>query len=36
MKVGIFSDVHGCLDELKQALHLLNQMQVDKLVCLGD
>ena len=36
MKVGIFSDVHGCLRELQGALQLLESLDVDHLVCAGD
>lgn len=36
MKIGVFSDVHGHLDELKLTLKLFKKLQVDKLVCCGD
>jgi putative phosphoesterase len=36
MKIGIFSDVHGHLDELKKTLALLEALQVDELLCGGD
>jgi putative phosphoesterase len=36
MKVGIFSDVHGHLAELKKTLALLEGHAVDKLICTGD
>jgi len=36
MKIGIFSDVHGCLTELQQTLSLLRSLKVDQLVCGGD
>lgn len=36
MKVGIFSDVHGHLAELKKTIALLESHAVDKLICTGD
>lgn len=36
MKIGIFSDVHGHLDELKKTLALFERLQVDEIVCGGD
>lgn len=36
MRVGIFSDVHGHIDELHKTLALFEQLQVDKLICCGD
>lgn len=36
MRVGIFSDVHGHIDELYKTLALFEQLQVDKLICCGD
>ena len=36
MKIGIFSDVHGHLNEMKQTLQLFKSLQVDQLVCCGD
>jgi putative phosphoesterase len=36
MKIGIFADVHGHLHELQKTLTLLETLQVDKIVCLGD
>lgn len=36
MKIGVFSDVHGHLDELHMTLKLFESLKVDKLVCCGD
>lgn len=36
MKIGIFSDVHGHLEELNKTLRLLEALQVDHIVCAGD
>jgi putative phosphoesterase len=36
LKIGIFSDVHGHLNELKQTLALLEELAVDKIICTGD
>lgn len=36
MKIGVFSDVHGHLIELKLTLNLLKSLAVDTLVCGGD
>lgn len=36
MKIGVFSDVHGCTDELVRTLDLLATLNVDALVCAGD
>ncbi len=36
MKIGVFSDVHGHLDELYQTLALLDLFEVDQIVCAGD
>lgn len=36
MKIGIFSDVHGHLDELHKTLAFFDSMQVDKIICCGD
>ena len=36
MKIGIFSDVHGHLDELHQTLALLKTHQVETMLCAGD
>jgi putative phosphoesterase len=36
MEIGVFSDVHGHLDELKFTLKLFDKLKVDKLVCCGD
>lgn len=36
MKIGVFSDVHGHLDELKKTLALFERLEVDALVCGGD
>jgi putative phosphoesterase len=36
MKIGIFSDVHGHLAELKKTLALLESHAVDKIICTGD
>ncbi|MBC7871805.1 MAG: metallophosphoesterase family protein [Chitinophagaceae bacterium] len=36
MKIGVFSDVHGHLEELHKTLELLKHLQVDQLVCAGD
>lgn len=36
MKIGVFSDVHGHLDELKQTLALLKALDVAAMLCGGD
>lgn len=36
MKIGIFSDVHGHLQELHKTLKLFDQHNVDKIICCGD
>ncbi len=36
IKIGIFSDVHGHLQELHQTLALLENLHVDRLICAGD
>jgi len=36
MKIGVFSDVHGHLDELHLTLKLFESLKVDMLVCGGD
>ena len=36
MKIGVFSDVHGHLNELNQTLQLFKMLKVDRLVCGGD
>src|SRR5688500_223680 len=36
MKIGIFSDVHGHLDELKKTLDLFECLKVDEIICGGD
>jgi putative phosphoesterase len=36
MKIGIFSDVHGHLDELHKTLALLKSLEVNQTVCAGD
>lgn len=36
MKIGIFSDVHGHLDELHKTLDLLESHQVNQIICAGD
>lgn len=36
MKIGIFSDVHGHLNELQQTLQLFKLLKVDQIVCAGD
>lgn len=36
MRIGLFSDVHGHLDELNKTLALLELLKVDELLCLGD
>jgi len=36
MKIGVFSDVHGHLNELNQTLQLFKLLNVDKLICGGD
>ncbi len=36
MKIGIFSDVHGHLEELKKTLALLKSLEVDEMICAGD
>lgn len=36
MKIGVFSDVHGHLEELHKTLSLFVTLQVDQIVCAGD
>ena len=36
MKIGVFSDVHGHLRELKLTLDLFESLKVDRLLCCGD
>ena len=36
MKIGVFSDVHGHLDELHKTLTLFESLEVDALICAGD
>lgn len=36
MKLGLISDIHGDVDRLKTALDLLNEKQVDRILCMGD
>jgi putative phosphoesterase len=36
MKIGIFSDVHGHLDELHKTLRLFERLNVDQILCAGD
>ena len=36
MQIGIFSDVHGHLEELNQTLNLFDTHQVDQILCAGD
>lgn len=36
MKIGIFSDVHGHIEELHKTLALLESHAVDEMVCAGD
>ncbi len=36
MKIGVFSDVHGHLDELHMTLKLFESLKVDTLICAGD
>lgn len=36
MKIGIFSDVHGHLPELKKTLALFDVLGVDEIICCGD
>lgn len=36
MKIGMFSDVHGHLDELHKTLILLESHRVDHIICAGD
>ena len=36
MKIGVFSDVHGHLDELNKTLSLLESLEVDEIICAGD
>lgn len=36
VRIGIFSDVHGNIEELQQALYLLESLNVDAIVCAGD
>lgn len=36
MKIGIISDIHGAIDQLNKALKLLEQHQVDQMICAGD
>lgn len=36
MKVGVISDIHSNFDALKVVLDYFNQINVDKIICLGD
>lgn len=36
MKIGVFSDVHGHLDELNKTLMLFDSLAVDAIICAGD
>ncbi|MBT3604040.1 MAG: metallophosphoesterase family protein [Candidatus Latescibacteria bacterium] len=36
MRVAIFSDVHGNLDALQEVLEKITELQVDRVICLGD
>ena len=36
MKYAVISDIHGNIIALKKALELINQENVDKIICLGD
>jgi putative phosphoesterase len=36
MKIGIFSDPHGHLDELNKTLALFESLKVDQIICAGD
>lgn len=36
MKIGVFSDVHGHLDELRKTLTLFETLKVDQIICAGD
>jgi predicted phosphodiesterase len=36
VRIGVFSDVHGHLVELKKTLALFKTLEVDEIVCAGD
>jgi putative phosphoesterase len=36
MRIGIFGDVHGHLVELEKTLALLEHLNVDQIICMGD
>ncbi|MBI1803317.1 MAG: metallophosphoesterase family protein [Ignavibacteriae bacterium] len=36
MRIAIISDIHGNLEALETALHVIREEQADKIVCLGD
>jgi putative phosphoesterase len=36
VRIGIISDIHGYIDELKRAVHVLENFEVDAIICAGD
>jgi putative phosphoesterase len=36
VKIGIFSDVHGHIEELSRTLKLLDSLEADHIICAGD